>query len=88
MAADYLRNMVAYTAWAERCYNGDVMAIRKPTRPKAARTPRKRPAPPSRDAIDLLVEIGRSVPRSEWKKFPRDAAKNFDHYAHGSPREA
>jgi len=37
--------------------------------------------------FELLAEIGRSVPISEWKKLPRDAAKNFDHYAHGSPRE-
>jgi len=27
------------------------------------------------------------MPASTWENLPRDLAKNFDHYAHGSPRE-
>jgi hypothetical protein len=34
-----------------------------------------------------LAAIGDSVPAEEWEKLPRDLAKNFDHYAHGSPRQ-
>ncbi|MEY3556896.1 MAG: hypothetical protein RLZZ580_2953 [Cyanobacteriota bacterium] len=35
-----------------------------------------------------IVEIGNVVPQSEWRKhFPRDFARNFEHYMYGAPRE-
>ena len=35
-----------------------------------------------------IVEIGKVVPQSEWRKqLPRDFARNFEHYMYGAPRE-
>ena len=35
-----------------------------------------------------IVEIGKVVPQSEWRKhFPRDFARNAEHYMYGAPRE-
>ncbi|MFM6375554.1 MAG: hypothetical protein ACKPH1_18150 [Microcystis panniformis] len=35
-----------------------------------------------------IIEIGNVVPQSEWRKhFPRDFARNFEHYMYGAPRE-
>ncbi len=35
-----------------------------------------------------IIEIGALVPQSEWRKhFPRDFARNFEHYMYGAPRE-
>lgn len=34
-----------------------------------------------------VMALGRSIPREEWEKLPRDLAKNFDHYLDGSPRQ-
>ena len=35
-----------------------------------------------------IVEIGNVVPQSEWRKhFPRDFARNAEHYMYGAPRE-
>ncbi|TRU44497.1 MAG: hypothetical protein EWV91_16495 [Microcystis aeruginosa Ma_QC_Ca_00000000_S207] len=37
---------------------------------------------------DPDIEIGNVVPQSEWRKhFPRDFARNFEHYMYGAPRE-
>lgn len=32
-------------------------------------------------------ELSASIPFEEWKKLPRDLAKNFRHYRHGTPKE-
>ncbi len=34
-----------------------------------------------------LIEIGAQVPKEEWDKFPRDFARNFEHYMYGAPKE-
>lgn len=35
-----------------------------------------------------IVEIGKVVPQSEWRKqLPTDFARNFEHYMYGAPRE-
>ena len=35
-----------------------------------------------------IVEIGKVVPQSEWRKqLPRDFARNFEHYMYGAPRD-
>jgi|CXWL01.1.fsa_nt_gi hypothetical protein len=64
--------------------------VTKHTAPKKT-TPRPRqPAAPKklkRTFWDDLADIGNSVPDEEWAKLPTDLAKNFDHYAHGSPRQ-
>jgi hypothetical protein len=52
---------------------------------RAAERRRSRAVNP--DWIEHLVAIGSRVPDSELKRLPDDLAKNFDHYAHGSPRQ-
>jgi surface antigen len=35
-----------------------------------------------------IVEIGKVVPQSEWRKqLPRDFARNFEHYMYGAPKD-
>ncbi|MEL4896808.1 hypothetical protein [Crocosphaera sp. Alani8] len=35
-----------------------------------------------------IVEIGKVVPQSEWRKqLPTDFSRNFEHYMYGAPRE-
>jgi hypothetical protein len=46
-------------------------------------TPRKRRA----STWDDLIKIGQAIPDEDLAKLPSDLVKNFDHYAHGSPRE-
>jgi len=54
--------------------------VRKPAAPK-------RPKKLKRTFWDDLGDIGKRIPAEEWDKLPRDLSKNFDHYAHGSPRQ-
>jgi len=42
---------------------------------------------PDRSFWDGIAELGRSLPREEWARIPRDAARNLDHYLDGSPRQ-
>ena len=66
------------------------MVTKRTSKPTARRSPAKRDSKSTRagESIILrLARIGESVPESDWDKLPRDSAKNFDHYAHGSPRE-
>jgi hypothetical protein len=42
---------------------------------------------PEESIFVRLSRIGEAVPSEDWDRFPRDSAKNFDHYADGSPRE-
>ncbi len=56
----------------------------------AKKKPAARKAAPKNPPLSLwerLAAIGDAVPDEEWAKLPRDLAKNFDHYAHGSPRQ-
>ena len=46
-----------------------------------------RPKKLKRTFWDDLADIGRRIPEEELAKLPTDLAKNFDHYAHGSPRQ-
>jgi len=36
---------------------------------------------------EILMEIGREVPESEWAKLPEDLTSNLDHYIYGTPKE-
>jgi hypothetical protein len=36
---------------------------------------------------DILMDIGREVPESEWAKLPEDLTSNLDHYIYGTPKE-
>jgi hypothetical protein len=54
-------------------------------KPAVARAPRKPKL--KRTFWDDLADIGRRIPEEELAKLPTDLAKNFDHYAHGSPRQ-
>lgn len=33
-----------------------------------------------------IVELGAQVPEEEWKKLPKDFARNFEHYMYGVPK--
>jgi hypothetical protein len=41
----------------------------------------------TRPIWEVLVELGASVPVSEWEKVPTDLSVNFHHYHHGAPKE-
>ncbi len=60
------------------------MAISKSPRQQRVREPSKRPPP--KWALDLL-RIAETIDPRELEKLPRDLVENFDHYAHGSPRQ-
>jgi len=36
---------------------------------------------------DILMDIGREVPESEWAELPEDLTSNLDHYIYGTPKE-
>jgi hypothetical protein len=36
---------------------------------------------------ERIIELGDAVPDEETARMPRDGAKNFDHYLHGSPKQ-
>jgi len=59
-----------------------------PKRRAASRRPQL-PAydPTARPIWEVLVELGASVPVSEWEKVPTDLSINFHHYHHGAPKE-
>ena len=60
------------------------MVIRKLDRPKAK--PRRQQ--PKRPSIwEKIVELGNAIPDDVIARMPRDGAKNFDHYLHGSPKQ-
>jgi hypothetical protein len=59
----------------------DKASVRR-TSPKGV-TPSKRRV----STWDDLLKIGRAIPDEDLAKLPPDLVKNFDHYAHGSPRE-
>lgn len=35
---------------------------------------------------EAALEIGSSIPDSEWAKVPADLSKNVDHYLYGAPK--
>ncbi len=62
--------------------------VTKHTPTKKKTTARKAASPKGPLSLwERLAAIGDAVPDEEWAKLPRDLAKNFDHYAHGSPRQ-
>ena len=65
------------------------MVTKKSDKPAARRAPAKRVTPRKRGVStwDDLLKIGRTIPDADLAKLPLDLVKNFDHYAHGSPRE-
>ncbi len=36
---------------------------------------------------ERLAAIGQRIPDDVIERLPKDLARNFDHYAHGSPRQ-
>jgi hypothetical protein len=59
-----------------------------PKRLAASRRPRLPKYDPTAKPIwQVLVELGASVPESEWEKVPTDLSINFHHYHHGAPKE-
>jgi hypothetical protein len=56
---------------------------------KSVRVPKKksRKRKPNKPLWQMIVELGNSVPESEWEKLPTDLARNFHHYHHGSPKQ-
>ncbi|HLB24375.1 MAG TPA: hypothetical protein VJP07_09800 [Dehalococcoidia bacterium] len=55
---------------------------RKPAAPREARTKKG-----SLSLFERLAAIGEAIPDEVIAKLPKDLARNFDHYAHGSPRQ-
>jgi hypothetical protein len=43
-------------------------------------------AQPRRPIWEIALEIGSSIPDSEWAKVPADLSKNLDHYLYGAPK--
>jgi len=41
-------------------------------------------AAPKKPIWEIALEIGSSVPESEWAKVPKDLAENLDHYLYGA----
>ena len=67
-------------------------ARKKVRAPATRRTKARRPRLPKYDPTakpiwEVLVELGASVPASEWEKVPADLSINFHHYHHGAPKE-
>jgi hypothetical protein len=54
------------------------------SKPAPKRKPAKRPA--ITDA-DRIAAIGRRIPRSVRAMFPKDGARNLDHYLYGARRQ-
>lgn len=63
------------------------MAVRKPSQRRTVPKPKARVKREPRTFWHRLAALGESIPAAEWEKLPSDAARNFDHYAHGSPRQ-
>ena len=65
------------------------MVTKRTTKPAARRASPKPARSRSRGSStwEDLLKIGRTIPDDDLAKLPRDLVKNFDHYAHGSPRE-
>lgn len=48
----------------------------------------RRPKPAPRGNIaDRIVEIGRTITPEDRAAFPRDGARNLDHYLYGLPKQ-
>jgi hypothetical protein len=61
------------------------MAVRKP---RVTKPPKRKVAgQPAQTLWTDLADIGRRIPDAELQRLPKDLARNFDHYAHGSSRE-
>ena len=58
------------------------MVVRKPQRPEAKA---RRPQAKKLSIWERIIELGNAIPDEEIARMPRDGAKNFDHYLHGSP---
>lgn len=41
---------------------------------------------PAESLLELAARIRASVPDGEWKKVPRDGARNLHHYLYGAPK--
>ena len=60
------------------------MVTRKAANPN---TKPKRPQVKERNVWERIIELGDAIPDQEIARMPRDGAKNFDHYLHGSPKQ-
>ena len=63
------------------------MAIRKPAKRKLTRKRSPRKAKRELALWEKLVAIGKQIPPEERANFPRDGARNLDHYLYGSPKQ-
>ena len=43
--------------------------------------------PTAKPIWEEALELSASIPLEEWAKLPKDLAKNFRHYRHGTPKE-
>jgi hypothetical protein len=60
------------------------MVIRKPQR---SETKARRPQVKKLSIWEEIAEMGKAIPDEVIARMPRDGAKNFDHYLHGSPKQ-
>ena len=73
-----------------------VRAAKSVPTPRKSRTPAAEvPGPPGRGRVydhsvrpiwEVAEEIANSIPIEEWDEFPKDFARNLDHYLYGSPK--
>lgn len=64
------------------------MAIHKPAKREVTRKRAPRKAKRELALWEKLVEIGKQIPAEERANFPKDGARNLDHYLYGSPKAA
>ena len=63
------------------------MAIRKPATREVTRKRSPRQAKRELNIFEKLIELGRTIPPEERANFPKDGARNLDHYLYGSPKQ-
>jgi hypothetical protein len=61
------------------------MTIRKPASSKPPRERRAKQTPTN--IWEEIAELGKSIPKADRARMPRDGARNFDHYLDGSPKQ-
>ena len=66
-------------------YNTRTMVTKRPAKPK---TTSRRPQTKQLNVWERIIELGNTIPDDEIARMPRDGAKNFDHYLHGSPKQS
>jgi hypothetical protein len=65
----------------------EVIVMLDPTAEKAAEPAPATATSSPRPIWEVAMELGASVPESDWAKVPRDLSKNLDHYLYGAPKQ-